>query len=67
MYNWSVDLKQLKKNKRAYAIWRLEQLINFGLAGQKLNKKQLKKYWPFLHLDPAKKDYLTMLLWPKKF
>jgi len=67
MYNWSVDLKKIKKDKDAYAVWRLEQLVNFGLAGKKINKNQLKKYWPQLYLDPAKKSYLRMLLWPKKF
>jgi hypothetical protein len=66
MYNWSTDIKKLKKDKKAYAIWRLEQLVNFGLNGQKISKKQLKKYWPYLNLDPIKKHYLTRLLWPKK-
>ena len=62
MYNWSVDLKQLKKDKRAYAIWRLEQMVNFGLGKEKISKAELKKYWPFLHLDPDKKKYLMTLL-----
>lgn len=66
MYNWSVDLKQLKKNKDAYAVWQLEQAVNFGLAGQKISKSQLIKYWPVLHLDPLKKKYLEFLLWPQK-
>jgi len=66
MYNWSVDLKELKKDKRAYAIWRLEQLVNFGLHNQKLSRSALLKYWPFLSLDPAKKKYLDSLLWQKK-
>lgn len=67
MYNWSVDLKKLKKDKQAYAIWRLEQLVNFGLGKEKINKAQLINYWPFLDLDPYKKKYLATLLWPKKF
>jgi len=66
MYNWSVDLKELKKDKKAYAVWHLEQLVNFGLGREKIDKKQLKKYWQFLHLDPAKKKYLSLLLWPSK-
>ncbi len=63
MYNWSVDLRDLKKDKTKYAIWRLEQLINFGLNGEKIKAKELKKYWPKLHLDPNKKRYLELLLW----
>ena len=66
MYNWSIDLKELKKDKKQYAIWRLEQLVNFGLGKEKLDKKELKKYWPYLYIDPLKKKYLTMLLWPQK-
>ncbi len=66
MYNWSVDTKELKKDKNKYAIWRLEQMVNFGLGREKFNKIQLKKYWPLLHLDPKKKKFLSSLLWPKK-
>ena len=65
MYNWSVDLKELKKDKEAYTIWRLQQLINYGLSGERLKKKLVKKYWDKLYLDPVKKKYLKFLLWPK--
>ena len=66
MYNWSVDIKQLKKHPQKYAIWKLEQMVNFGLGGEKINKNQLKKYWNFLKLDPKKKKYLEFLLWPNR-
>ncbi|MDP3899722.1 MAG: hypothetical protein Q8Q23_01430 [bacterium] len=56
----------MKKNKTQYTAWRLEQLINFGLHKEKINKQELKKYWKTLHLDPHKKKYLSFLLWPKK-
>lgn len=63
MYNWSVDAKRMKKEEpEKYKIWRLEQLINYGLGREKLNKKELKKYWPKLNLDPSKKAFLEMLL-----
>ena len=65
MYNWSVDLKELKKDKEAYNIWRLQQLINYGLSGERLKKKLVKKYCDKLYLDPVKKKYLKFLLWPK--
>lgn len=64
MYNWSVDAKQLKKDKKQYANWRFEQLINFGLGKEKLNKKKLKNHWSELKLDPKKKAYLKLILWP---
>jgi hypothetical protein len=62
MYNWSTDTGKLSKFPKEYAIWKLEQLINFGLNGQKLNSKELKKYFNELHIDPQKKKYLTLLL-----
>lgn len=66
MYNWSVDIRSLNKSPKNYAIWKLEQAINFGLNGEKLNKMLVKKYWKHLHLDPARKKFLRLLLWPKK-
>lgn len=66
MYNWSVDLNKLKKFPEKYNIWRLEQLINFGLNNERLDKQLLKKYWKKLHLDPARRKFLEMILWEKK-
>lgn len=65
MYNWSVDEKQLKKYPEEYKIWKLEQMINWGLGEEKLDEKLLRKYWHKLFLDPIKKKYLAFLLWPK--
>lgn len=62
MYNWSVDTKNLKKNPQKYTIWRLEQLINFGLNGEKINTVDLKRYWPHLNLDPNRKKVLEYWL-----
>ncbi len=66
MYNWSVDLKKLNKNPKMAVIWKLEQIINFGLNGAKLNKNLLKKYWQKVNIDPARRKFLKLLLWPKK-
>lgn len=66
MYNWSVDIEKLKEDKEKYTIWRLEQLINYGLNGEKLDKELLIKYWAKLHLDPRRKKFLEFILWEKK-
>lgn len=66
MYNWSVDLKELKKDKEKYKIWRLEQLINYGLNGEKISKKDLKKYWNKINIDKDRRRFLEMILWEKK-
>lgn len=67
VYNWSSQEQKDKKILRSdkYRIWQLEQSINFGLNGEKLEKKELKKYWSQLALDPNKKLLLSHLLWNK--
>lgn len=66
MNNWSVDVKQLKKDKKQYAVWHLEQLVNFGLGKEKIKEADLRANWPKLRLDPKKKKFLSFLLWPLK-
>jgi len=67
MYNWSVDEKKFKKeNPKEYKIWKLEQMINYGLGGEKLKEKLVRKYWKKLFMDSLTKQYLKLLLWPKK-
>ena len=36
MKNWSTDTKKLSKNQNKFTIWKLEQLINFGLGNEKI-------------------------------
>ena len=63
MYNWNIDIKTLSKDKEKYTIWKLNQLINFGLNGEKLDLEQVKKYWDKLSLDPKRKKFLSLLIW----
>lgn len=66
MYNWSVDEKQFKKeDPEGYKIWRLEQMINYGLGEEKLDKNLVRKYWKKLFMDGPTRRYLSFLLWPK--
>jgi len=67
MYNWSVDTTKLEKHPEQYAIWKLEQLINYGLDGEKIKINLLRKYWSKLRIDPKKRDALTFLLWGKQY
>ena len=66
MYNWSTDTKEIRKDKIAYSIWKMEQLINFGMGSFKIKKEKLSQLIPSLDIDPAKKKYLSFLLWSKK-
>ena len=64
MYNWSTNTNRLKKNPASYEKWKLEQMINFGLGGEKINIKLLKKYFSSLNIDSRKKEFLSFMLWP---
>jgi len=61
MKHWSVDEEQLKKDPQAYAIWRLEQRINFGIGEKKIDRNLLTKYWDQLDIDPHKRKALLAL------
>lgn len=68
MYNWSIDEEKFKKeDPERYQIWRLEQMINYGTAGEKLDGRLLIKYWDKIkdRIDPNYRRYLEFLLWPK--
>ncbi len=59
---WDYDKKSIKKTPRTLR-WRLERMINFGLGGKKIKKTVLKKQFPYLHIDPKKKEFLKFILW----
>ena len=63
MYNWSTDTTELQKHPEQYTVWKLEQLLNYGLNGEKIDKDELKKYWSSLNIfDPARKKYISLLI-----
>lgn len=66
MINWSTDEKKFKKNDpEGYKLWRVTQLINYGLDGEKISRSFLKKTWSEIkaRIDPDKAVYLEYLLW----
>ena len=70
MYNWSVDEKAFKKrDPKRYRLWRLTQLINYGLDGEKLNEAEVKAAWPKIkdQLDPDTQKTVEFLIWGKKW
>ena len=63
MQNWSTDEQAIKNmSPDARNIWRLEQLINFGLQGEKLSVPLVRKYWSKLSIDPARRAFLNLFL-----
>lgn len=70
MYNWSTDEEKFKKeNPKKYKLWRITQLINYGLDGEKLDREEVKKAWPKIkdQLDPYKRRAIEFLLWQKVY
>ena len=69
MHNWSVDTKKLKKSPEKYSIWKMEQMINYGLDGEKLDRKEVKRMWNNIkdNLDPYKKRAIEYFLWGKLY
>lgn len=62
MKNWSTNEEFLKKYPEKYNIWKLEQLINFGLGNEKLSLQNVKDNINKLAIDPLKKRYLKFLI-----
>ena len=71
MINWNVDEEKFKKeNPEKYRLWRLTQLINYGLdEGEKLDREEVKKAWPSIKedIDPYKARLIEFLLWGKLY
>src|SRR3989344_1239183 len=69
MHNWSTDTSKLKRNNEQYIIWKLTQMINYGLDGEKLEKKILIRYWGQIkdNIDPYKRRVLEYLIWENQY
>ncbi|MDR1696213.1 MAG: hypothetical protein LBR69_06260 [Endomicrobium sp.] len=67
MRNRNTNTLKLKKNPSAYAVWRLEQQLNYGLSeNEKINRVELKKYLPVLNIDADTRKLCEYLLYGKK-
>ena len=70
MLNWNVDEKRFKKeDPEGYKRWRIEQLINYGLDGEKLDPDEVKAAWPKIkeNIDPYKRRLIEYILWGKLY
>ena len=69
MYNWSTDEEAMKKaDPEGYEIWRLEQMINWGEAGEKIPEAFVRRHWEVLkdRIDPGYRNTLESMLWPNQ-
>ncbi|MDO8575573.1 MAG: hypothetical protein Q7R78_02640 [bacterium] len=60
--HWSVNTKELKKDPESYAIWKLEQWVNWGIGTEKIKKTDLLKYWNKIDIDEYKRKALSLAL-----
>jgi len=60
MYNWSTDTSTMSSTEKE--IFELEQLINYGLNGNKLSRSLLIKHFDKLQIDEDRKKTLSFLL-----
>lgn len=68
MKNWNTDIKGFK-NKKDKDVWKLSQLINYGLGGKKLSKSKIKSVWSDLEpkLDKERARMIKYLVWGKLY
>lgn len=66
MKNWNTDVSSFK-NKKTKEIWKLSQLINYGLDKKKLSISKIKSVWVDLEpkLDPQRARMIKYLIWGK--
>jgi len=70
MINWNTDEKRLKKiHRKDYKLWRITQLINYGLDGEQLDEQEVIDAWPKIkdRLNPDKRKVLEFFLWNKQW
>jgi hypothetical protein len=70
MLNWNTDEKIFKKlHPKEYKLWRITQLINYGLDGELLDEKEVIRVWPEIkdRLNPDRRKVLEFFIWNKKW
>ncbi len=67
MNNWSIDEENLKKDSQAYAIWKIEQMADFGLGDEKIRASDYRTYADAIVIqDQWRKKYLDLLVYGEK-
>ena len=64
---WDYDKNEYQKQAKVDEKWHLERLLNYGLDGEQIDRKNLEKYWSELKIPDDRRAFLELLLWNKKF
>lgn len=68
MHIWDYKLpKNWKPKTDQEWTWYLERQINYGPGGDKLDRKQLKKYFNKIKMTDNARAFLELLLWGKPY
>ena len=64
-----IEYPHKDKKGRARNLWRIVQLINYGLEGETLDSKELKRVWSKIkaRLNPDRRKVLEFFLWGTKW
>lgn len=54
----------MAKDPEAFAIWKIEQRVNWGIGEGRLQIVELKKYWDKIDIDPFKRRALELAVFP---
>ena len=57
--HWSIDTTELEKDPEDFAVWKLEQWVNWGIGDEKVSKADLIKYWDKLDIDEWKRKAIS--------
>ena len=60
--HWSVDERRLADDPEAYAVWKLEQRINYGIGEPLIAEAELRARFDILDLYPWKRKALMLAL-----
>jgi len=65
-FSYNVPMKK-KIVLRHRQIRHIEQLIEYGLHGEKLDARLVRKYWEEISMENSIRKYFAFLLWPQKY
>ena len=68
MKNWNTDTSKFT-SKEDKKVWELIQLIEYGLDGKRIKKKDVLNYWDRIKnlIAPENKRLLEFYLWGKQY
>lgn len=58
-----------RENPEKYRRWRLVQMINYDLQGEKLDRNEVKELWPEIKddIEPYARRFFEFMLWRKTY